>query len=133
MKPKSRGETLRSAARHVAAGLCGLVLLAGTSPAGAVNDEYVQQIEGELKDLGLLPGGQRIANPGGMPASVQAAPETAASARDFEQRLRESYPGSYFLYKKLSERKRSEVYAEFKRTGSLDKVRTKLFALAKSR
>jgi hypothetical protein len=117
----SRSLVAAWAQRHrVGRGGLALVLLALGFDGVAVDPEYLRAI-------------QRDAQPSGStrPAVPGDAREISESRAQFEQRLKEAYPGSFSLYKRLPGDRQDVVYREYEAAGNLDQVRARVVELSR--
>jgi hypothetical protein len=110
--PASTRRRLRAAAA------VSILCVTANGPAVA-QDPYLDPIESELQGLES----DAPAQPGALlPGSDIDNPETE-SIDQFEQILRSTYPGSYYLMKKLPEEARQSIYQEYLHSGDMERVR----------
>jgi hypothetical protein len=98
-------------------------------------DGYLDAIRQEVRELD---GGGGPAGTGGSPvrASEPAPPPGAepadASQAAFEADLRQAFPGSYILYRKLSDQNKAQVLDGYRETGNLATVRERILELLRT-
>ena len=91
----------------------------GTAPAPQQQNEFLDQIDSEIEDMG---------GPDGLDSSV---PE---NARDqFESDLQDRMPGTFVLYKRLPTEKRDKVFDEYQVSGDYLRVRRKIIEIRRGK
>ena len=87
------------------------------NPGDPQQDEFLDQIGIEIEGMNTPGGGKMV-------------PEDARS--QFDADLQDRMPGSYVLYKRLSETKRDQVFDEYQMSGDYLRVRRKIIELRRS-
>jgi len=116
----------------------GLMLLLAPAVAVYAEDDYLSILEAEAEDTGAssipvvksgtsksVKSKTRIVNPGRII-------EPGLSSESFEEILSTRYSGSNFLYMKLSERKRNDVYRYYQGDNSISSIREEIVRLLSS-
>lgn len=66
--------------------------------------------------------------------SIQAAAEEDAGARqEFEQLVRSTYPGTFFLFRKLPDAQRQRVFEAYQEDGDIERVRKAIISFVRGR
>ena len=87
------------------------------SPGDPQQDEFLDQIGIEIEGMSTPGGGKLV-------------PEDARS--QFDADLQDRMPGSFVLYKRLSDKKRDQVFNEYQMSGDYLRVRRKIIELRRS-
>ena len=87
------------------------------NPGDPQQDEFLDQIGIEIEGMSAPGGGKLV-------------PEDARS--QFDADLQDRMPGSFVLYKRLSDKKRDKVFVEYQMSGDYLRVRRKIIELRRS-
>jgi len=87
------------------------------NPGDPQQDEFLDQIGIEIEGMSTPGGGKLV-------------PEDARS--QFDADLQDRMPGSFVLYKRLSDKKRDQVFNEYQMSGDYLRVRRKIIELRRA-
>jgi hypothetical protein len=137
---RQRRDTATTKALAAVALLAGAFLALPTNTAQAQHERYLRSIRADLESLGieLAPEeGATGAGPieAGQPpaAGSEAKSDLADAQAEFEAKLKERAPGTYILYQRLTPTQKTKVFADYRETGDLRRVRSKIMELVLGR
>ena len=103
--------------------VCLAVLLVGSAPVAATDDDYLRLLDEEVSKVDGAAGVADVAAPGNVDGAGGRAPGTR---QQFEDTLRDQHVGTYSFYRRLPERSRQEIFLDFQAGMPMDQLRDKV-------
>lgn len=94
-------------------------------------DDYLSELDAEVKkvesrEIDGESGTSTVEQPAEVAPGTTASARAGASRDAFEELLRQHYLGTFGFYKKLPERSRQEIFAEYQNGAPISEVRKKI-------
>jgi len=112
-------------------GLLALALLAGHAGiSNAASSDYLAAVRADLQEFSS--GEFTLPEDNPWLRKAQGASDGTASLADFETFVKSKFRGTYILFARLPEWKKTEIWQEYLSTGDLGGIRTNIYAARRS-